>query len=119
LNLIFSSVLSKRPIFNWAHRIVGNLALIFGIASIFLAFGYDSLNLPLALAYALVIWVVIYFVVQLVLSLQQCLSHKNEEEEEVQGVDESGSSFRKVIALIFILFLWAFAIAFVVVIARA
>ena len=95
------------------------MALIFGIASIFLAFGYDSLNLPLALAYALVIWVVIYFVVQLVLSLQQCLSHKNEEEEEVQGVDESGSSFRKVIALIFILFLWAFAIAFVVVVARA
>jgi hypothetical protein len=44
---------SNRPFFNWAHRIVGNLALTFGVIAIFLSFGFNAMNLPVPILYKL------------------------------------------------------------------
>ena len=108
--VIFS--FSHRPLFNWAHRIVGNLALLFGIAAIFLAFGYDSINLPDGLAYAFIAWIFVNFVVQLALTIEQFYGKKMEE----SNGDDSGYICRKATAVVYISFLFAFAIIFIVVI---
>ncbi len=101
---MFKKCFSHRPLFNWAHRIVGNLALVFALAAIFLAFSFDSINLPDILAFGLVGWVFIYFIVQLIASVEHSMSEKAGNENN----DDKGSLIRKIVAFVYFLFLTAF-----------
>ena len=80
--------------------------------AIFLAFRYDSINLPDGLAYAFVAWVFVYFVVQIVLTIEQFSGDKM---AEANG-DDSGYICRKATAVVYVSFLFAFAAVFIVVI---
>ena len=61
-------IFRNRPIFNWAHKIVGHLAFLLGIIAIILAFKFPFLKLPESLLIAFLVWKVVYVVVQVSVS---------------------------------------------------
>ncbi|XP_072391895.1 putative ferric-chelate reductase 1 homolog [Diabrotica undecimpunctata] len=68
---------SKRPIFNWAHWLVGNSAHIIAIVTLFFAVGQTKAELPEQVEYILVAYVVVHVVAHLLLSLLYCVSEKS------------------------------------------
>ena len=61
---------SLRPVFNWAHLVVGNLAHIFAISAIFLGLNMHRLRLPAGLTYGLIVYVILYILVHVLFILQ-------------------------------------------------
>ena len=114
---------SKRWIFDWSHWFVGNAAYLLGICTLFLA-----VDLPAAklngknVEIALIIYVVGHVITHLVLTSQHCKATKNVDvNDNNEGRDDyhkdmKGSLFRKIVALIYFLFVWIVAISVVIII---
>jgi uncharacterized membrane protein len=112
---------SNRWIFNGAHWFIGNSAFIFALAAIFLSIDLPSAKLPVTLTYAMIIYVFIHMFVHLVLMMQRF--HDVAQPNQVKGFnemndagDDCGKLMRKSIAVVYIIFVWIFAIAFVAII---
>ena len=118
-----------RPVFNWTHRIIGYVAHIFAFTAMFLAFGYRDMNLPQGLTIALIFYVSFYLFIHLILSIKMFYyslntglvydEEQSSKETSVNARDSQGSAARKIIIVFYAIFVWVFAIAFVVVIAEA
>uniref|UniRef100_A0A1B6DIZ9 Ferric-chelate reductase 1 homolog n=1 Tax=Clastoptera arizonana TaxID=38151 RepID=A0A1B6DIZ9_9HEMI len=65
---------SKRPLFNWAHWLVGNSAHIVAIVTIFFAVQLNKAELPDWMDWILVGFVAFYVIMHLVLSCSGCVS---------------------------------------------
>jgi hypothetical protein len=112
---------SNRWIFNGAHWFIGNSAFIFALAAIFLSIDLPSAKLPVILTYAMITYSVMHMIVHLVLMMQRF--HDAAQPNQVKSFNETndadedcGTSMRKSIAVVYIIFVWIFAIAFVVII---
>lgn len=64
----------RRPLFNWAHWLVGNSAHILAIVTIFFAVQLNKAELPDWMDWVLVGYVAFYVAVHLILSFSGCLS---------------------------------------------
>jgi hypothetical protein len=119
-----------RSAFNWTHRIIGNVAFLFAIVALFLAFGYRDLNLPIGLTNGLIFYVVFHIFVHLLLTFQtvyfsfypngvgdQESAVSEQSSDDVK--DSRGSTLRKVVAIFYFVFVWIFAFVFLGVIADA
>ncbi|XP_017300331.1 putative ferric-chelate reductase 1 homolog [Diaphorina citri] len=70
---------SKRPLFNWLHWLVGNVAHICAIVTIFLAVQLSKAELPEFVDWILVAFVAFYVAIHLILSCSGCLSDSKAE----------------------------------------
>ncbi|XP_054279295.1 putative ferric-chelate reductase 1 homolog [Macrosteles quadrilineatus] len=68
---------SNRPLFNWAHWLVGNVAHLCAIVAIFLAVGLGKAELPQWMDWVLVGYVAFYVIVHLILSFCGCVSENS------------------------------------------
>lgn len=67
----------RRPIFNWLHWLVGNIAHILGIVTIFFATKLTKAKLPDWMDWVLVGYVAFHVAVHLILSIASIASEKN------------------------------------------
>ncbi|XP_069683115.1 putative ferric-chelate reductase 1 homolog [Periplaneta americana] len=67
----------RRPIFNWLHWLVGNVAHILGIVTIFFATKLDKAKLPDWMDWILVGYVAFHVAVHLILSIASIASERN------------------------------------------
>ncbi|KAJ9583131.1 hypothetical protein L9F63_022523, partial [Diploptera punctata] len=67
----------RRPIFNWLHWLVGNIAHILGIVTIFFATKLNRAKLPEWMDWILVAYVAFHVAVHLILSIASIASEKN------------------------------------------
>lgn len=114
---------SKRWVFNWLHWFVGNSAYVLAICSIFLAVELPSAELKGKLVdVMLIIYIAVHVIVHLILTFQHCKSIKqndvngNEEYSNDPNKDMKGSAFRKILALVYVVFISIIAIALVIMI---
>uniref|UniRef100_A0A8D8VZI0 Ferric-chelate reductase 1 homolog n=1 Tax=Cacopsylla melanoneura TaxID=428564 RepID=A0A8D8VZI0_9HEMI len=70
---------SKRPLFNWLHWLVGNVAHICAIVTIFLAVQLSKAELPEFVDWILVAFVAFYVAIHLILSCSGCMSDSKAE----------------------------------------
>lgn len=107
---------SLRWLFNWAHWLVGNTAFLFGMAAIYLAVELEGARLPKETTHVLLAFVVVHVLTHLVLTFQRChTDHHPREVKDSNGSDGlrdgQGASFRKVVAFLYLAFVWIFAIS--------
>lgn len=119
-----------RPIFNWAHWLVGNSAFTLALACIFLA-GYlnkmRGINVGGYIA-CLIVFVIFHFIVNLILTILNVFVENKEKKAEIhpmssngksdphlpepgRGEDSPGSAWRQIILLTYIVGVAAIVIA--------
>jgi len=114
---------SKRWIFDWLHWFVGNSAFLLGVSTLFLAIDLPAAKLEgRNVEIALLIYVVLHVITHLLLTFQQCKANKRnnvnayESPQDDPNKDMKGSSFRKILALIYFVSVWIVAISIVIII---
>jgi len=115
---------SNRWIFNGAHWFLGNSTFILALAAIFLSIDLPAAKLPVTLTHALIAYVVVHVFAHLVLTMQRFRVAARPDEVKVfnaTNVDDDetgdyGMLMRKSVAVVYVIFVWTFAIAFVVII---
>ncbi|CAG0918310.1 unnamed protein product, partial [Notodromas monacha] len=97
----------KRPIFNWAHFIVGNSAHILAVTNIFLAVDMEEggLRLPTVSYYFLIPAVVVYVLAHLGLSVLAPRQAKKQ-----NGGDNAGEKLRQGLLFLQIIVSWTMAL---------
>jgi len=114
---------SRRWVFDWLHWFVGNSAFLMAICTLFLAVDLGAAKLSgKNIEVALLIFVVVHVIVHLILTFQHCkVTYKRNstnayETSHDQSKDMKGSSQRKILAMIFFIFIWIVAISLVIII---
>lgn len=128
---------SRRPLFNWAHWLVGNSAHIFAIVTIFFAVQLNKAELPDWMDWILVGYVAFYVIVHLILSFSGCLSDNqsgkrvnsfpmkdmNSSRSPLNNIDRKQDAphagFRKCMLVIHILGIVAITVALVILVVLA
>lgn len=123
----------RRPLFNWLHWLVGNLAHIIAIIAIFFAVKLQKAELPDWLDFILIAFVAFHVFMHLIFSIGGCVSERrnNQRVTSLQMADMTPSrnsmssmdrkqdaafsGFRKVMLFFYILIIAAFVIALVVI----
>ena len=122
----------RRPLFNWAHWVVGNSSYLLGLVAMFLAGGLAKANLMdnSWWTWILMTFVIVHFLVHIVLSIDMARSERSAWvgdtdtgpkmtlEEEGDGKDKS-SSLRVMTVVFYMLVAWAVAIAMITAVFQA
>ena len=69
-----------RPLFNWAHWLVGNSAQIVAFATIFFAVELQKADLPPETTYLLIAYIIFHSLIHLILTITKCVSDQKSEE---------------------------------------
>lgn len=98
----------KRPIFNWGHKMIGNIAQITAIVNMFFAVSLKPSNLPQAFYWVLVTFLIFHCLVHLLIHIHSCFMERERERESSAKLDQfqygdgydinedaPGSSFKK------------------------
>jgi len=114
---------SKRWIFDWLHWFVGNSAYLLGVCTIFLAIELPSAQLKdKNVEIILIVYIAMHVIVHLLLTFQHCKAgnrndvNGNENLQNDPNKDMKGSAQRKIIALIYVVFVSLIAISIVIMI---
>ncbi|XP_065088030.1 putative ferric-chelate reductase 1 homolog isoform X2 [Ochlerotatus camptorhynchus] len=123
----------RRPLFNWLHWLVGNLAHIIAIVAIFFAVKLQKAELPEWLDFILVAFVAFHVFMHLIFSIGGCVSERRNSQRVTsfpmadmtpsrnsmssmdRKQDAAFSGFRKVMLFFYILIILAFVVALVVI----
>ena len=109
---------SKRWMFDWGHWLVGNLAFLFAVVTLFLAVDLPPAHLPKVMSKVLLAFVVVHVLVHVLLTVQRIIAcqrqrHIHDVANSAGGSESDlpGSGIRKVIIVLYIIFVWSVAIA--------
>ncbi|XP_066996318.1 putative ferric-chelate reductase 1 homolog [Anabrus simplex] len=127
----------KRPIFNWLHWLVGNVAHILAIVTIFFAGKLTNAELPAWLIWILVAYVAFHVCMHLILSIAGCISERQSGkrvnsfpmkditnsrmplQSAERKQDAPHSCFRKLMLAVYIVGILAITVAIIVIIVLA
>jgi len=113
---------SKRWVFDWLHWFVGNSAFLLGLSTLFLAVDLPAAKLEgRNVEIALLIYVILHVIAHLLLTIQHCKAKRNnvngyEYPQDDPNQDMKGASFRKILALMYFVFVWIVAVSVVIII---
>ena len=127
---------SNRPLFNWAHWLVGNSAHIFAIVALFLAGSLAKTNLAGTVwwSWLLLAYIIFHVMVHLVMSLVMAKEARSSSDMDTPMTDmngkklnmdhdfddgEVGSGIRKSLISLYLVLAWGIAIALIIAVFNA